>query len=81
MIGQIIAAMTVILAFLVLSAPFTLAALLSWASQRNQSVRASLLDEFGDPDYYRMRHDADATRIRFESNPSWPVSGVTGERR
>ena len=73
--------MTVILAFLVLSAPFALAALLSWASQRNQSVRASLLEEFGDPDYYRTRHDTDATRTRFESNPSWPVSGVTGERR
>jgi hypothetical protein len=73
--------MNVILAFLVLSAPFALAAFLSWASHRNDAVRNSLLSEFGDPDSYRVRHDADAARTRFESNPSWPISGVTGERR
>jgi hypothetical protein len=73
--------MNVILAFLVLSAPFALAALLSWASHRNDALRASLLNEFGDPDSYRVWHDADAARTRFETNPTWPVSGVTGERR
>lgn len=73
--------MNVILAFLILSAPFALAALLSWASHRHDAVRASLINEFGDPDYYRVRHDAEAARTRFEHNPTWPASGVKGERR
>ncbi|MET0475689.1 MAG: hypothetical protein ABW001_13750 [Mycobacterium sp.] len=73
--------MSVLLAFLILSAPFALAALLSWASHRNDTVRASLLNEFGDPDHYRVWHDVDATRTRFERTPSWPASGATGERR
>jgi hypothetical protein len=73
--------MNVILAFLILSAPFAIAALLSWASHRHDAVRASLLNDFGDPDYYRVWHDADAARTRFERTPSWPVSGGTGERR
>jgi hypothetical protein len=73
--------MNVILAFLILSAPFALAALLSWAAHRHDAVRASLINEFGDPDYYRVRHDADAARTRFERTPAWPFSGVTGERR
>ena len=73
--------MNVILAFLILSAPFALAALLSWASHRNDAVRASLIREFGDPDAYRVWHDVDAARTRFENTPTWPVSGVLGERR
>ena len=73
--------MNVILAFLILSAPFALAALLSWASHRNDAVRSSLINEFGDPDSYRVRHDAEATRTRFERTPSWPASGAMGDRR
>jgi hypothetical protein len=73
--------MTVLLAFLVLSAPFVLAALLSWASHRNDAARNALLREFGDPDYYRVIHDVDAARTRFERTPSWPASGAMDERR
>lgn len=73
--------MNVILAFLILSAPFALAALLSWASQRNQTLRNHLVDQFGDPDWYRVQHDADAARTRFENVPAWPASGATGEHR
>jgi hypothetical protein len=73
--------MTVILAFLILSAPFGLAALLSWASHRHDALRGHLVNQFGDPDWYRVQHDADAARTRFEHAPSWPASGVTGERR
>jgi hypothetical protein len=73
--------MNVILAFLILSAPFAIAAVLSWASHRHDAARASLLNDFGDPDYQRVSHDVDAARTRFERTPSWPVSGGTGERR
>ncbi|MDT5149382.1 MAG: hypothetical protein QOI01_1115 [Mycobacterium sp.] len=73
--------MNVILAFLVLSSPFAIAALLSWSTHRNDAVHASLLKEYGDRDYYRVWHDVEAARTRFERNPSWPASGVTGERR
>jgi hypothetical protein len=73
--------MTVLFVFLVLFSPFALAALLSWASHRNDAMRTSLLNDIGDPDYDRVRHDADAARTRFENTPNWPVSGVTGERR
>jgi hypothetical protein len=73
--------MTVILAFLILSAPFALAALLSWVSHRHDALRGHLVNQFGDPDWYRVQHDADAARTRFEHAPSWPASGVMGERR
>ncbi|KAA0097508.1 hypothetical protein CIW49_16670 [Mycolicibacterium sp. P1-18] len=73
--------MNVILAFLILSAPFALAALLSWASHRNDTARRALLREFGNPDYYRVMHDVDAARTRFEKQPQWPTSGATGEHR
>ncbi|MDT5316909.1 MAG: hypothetical protein QOE74_5929 [Mycobacterium sp.] len=73
--------MTVILAFLILSAPFGLAAVLSWASHRHDALRGHLVNQFGDPDWYRVQHDADAARTRFEHAPSWPASGVMGERR
>ncbi|MDX1889881.1 hypothetical protein [Mycolicibacterium sp. 050158] len=73
--------MNVLLAFLVLSAPFVLSALLSWASHRNDATRRALLREFGNPDYYRVLHDVEAVRTRFEREPSWPVSGAMDERR
>ena len=73
--------MTVMLAFLVLSAPFALAALFTWAAHRGDAALTGFRNEFGDPDSYRVWHDADAVRTRFELSPSWPASGGTGERR
>jgi hypothetical protein len=34
-----------------------------------------------DRDGFRIAHDVDAVRTRFEKQPSWPSSGATGERR
>ena len=34
-----------------------------------------------DRDAYRVEHDVDAIRTRFEQNPMWPASGALGERR
>jgi hypothetical protein len=73
--------MNVLLAFLILCSPFALAALLSWASHRNDAVRNHLVSQFGDPDWYRVQHDAEAARTRFEQAPFWPASGALGERR
>ena len=73
--------MNVILAFVILSSPFALAALLSWVSHRNDTLRGHLVRQFGDPDWYRVQHDADAARTRFETVPAWPASGRTGEHR
>jgi hypothetical protein len=84
--------MTVILTTLILVAPFALAAALSWAAHRSQSLRwradqfpasapfvGRLFDD--DRDAFRIDHDADAIRTRFEANPVWPASGALGERR
>lgn len=76
-----IAAMNVILAFLIMSAPFAFAALLTWATHRDDSARRSLLADFDDRDGYHVQHDVDAARTRFERSPRWPASGVMGERR
>lgn len=73
--------MNVILTFLILIAPFAVAALLSWASHRGQPIRTYLDGVADDPDWYRIQHDADAARTRFEQQPAWPVSGAHGERR
>ena len=86
-----IAAMSTALTFLILSAPFALAALLSWAANRSGSLRLHL-DQFRfaapmsghlfeDRDSYRVQHDVDAIRTRFERQPFWPSSTATGERR
>jgi hypothetical protein len=85
-------AMTVATTFLILIAPFALAATLSWAAHRHHSLRfgrnqfhisapfaGRLSDE--DRDIYRIDHDLEAVRTRFEQNPVWPASGATGERR
>jgi hypothetical protein len=84
--------MTTALTFLILIAPFAVAAALSWAAHRSNSLRFRL-DQFrwagpmtgrlfeDDSDYRRIEHDAEAVRTRFERQPSWPVSGATGERR
>jgi hypothetical protein len=73
--------MNVILTFVILSAPFAIAAALSWASHRSNPMRSYLAGVADDPDWYRIQHDADAARTRFEQAPAWPVSGVLGERR
>ena len=43
--------MNVILAFLILSAPFALAALLSWASHRNDTLRGHLVHDDAPREY------------------------------
>jgi hypothetical protein len=73
--------MNVLLAFLILSAPFAIAAALSWTTNRGSSMRAYLAGVEEDRDHYRIEHDADAIRTRFEQDPVWPVSGVMSERR
>jgi hypothetical protein len=83
--------MSTALAFLILIAPFALAAFLSWAAHRSGSLRLHL-DQFRwaapmagrlfeDRDSSRVAHDVDAIRTRFEQHPSWPVSSASGERR
>jgi hypothetical protein len=80
------------LTFLILIAPFAVAAALALAAHRSETVRFHL-DEFkvsapmwgrlfdDDRDAYRIEHDVDAIRTRFEKQPFWPSSGATGERR
>jgi len=83
--------MSTALAFLILISPFALAAFLSWAAHRSGSLRLHV-DQFRwsapmtgrlfeDRDDYRVQHDADAIRTRFEQHPSWPASGAMSERR
>lgn len=73
--------MNTFLALLVLAAPFAVAALFSWASHRSHPGRNYLTSVSDDRDWYRVEHDAEAARTRFEQNPTWPASGATGERR
>jgi hypothetical protein len=84
--------MTTALAFLILIAPFAAAAAFSWAADRSDSL-PSRFDQFrwsapivgrlfeNDRDGFRIAHDVDAIRTRFEQQPFWPASGATGERR
>jgi hypothetical protein len=84
--------MTTALTFLILIAPFAVAAALGLAAHRSETLRFHL-DQFkvsapmwgrlfdDDRDAYRIEHDVDAIRTRFEKQPSWPSSGATGERR
>ena len=93
MVRQTITAMSTALAFLILIAPFALAAFLSWAAHRSGSLRLHLdqfrwsapmtgrLFEDRDSDSLRVQHDVDAIRTRFEEHPSWPLSSASGERR
>ncbi|GAS94720.1 uncharacterized protein RMCC_1686 [Mycolicibacterium canariasense] len=86
--------MTVALAILILLAPFALAIALGWLANRSRILRLHLdqfrvptsawdrlFDTDPDPDASRLHHDLDAIRTRFEQAPSWPTSGVLGERR
>ncbi|MEW5812558.1 MAG: hypothetical protein AB1925_24300 [Actinomycetota bacterium] len=84
--------MSIALTFLILSAPFALAAALTWAAHRTGVLRLHR-DQFriaaplagrlfeDDRDLNRVAHDVDAIRTRFERQPSWPSSSATGERR
>ena len=84
--------MTTALTFLILIAPLAVAAALSWAAHRSDSLRIRF-DQFrwsapmmgrlfeDDRDEFRIAHDVDAIRTRFERNPVWPTSGTLGERR
>ena len=75
--------MTTALMFLILISPFAVAAALSWAAHRSAPVAGRFYgpDLAGDRDGFRIAHDVDAIRTRFEKQPFWPVSGVLGERR
>jgi len=79
MLVQIIAAMNVILTFLILAAPFAVAVALSWAAHRGRPAHAYLAGVAEDD--YRVEHDVSAIHTRFERNPAWPLSGAMGERR
>jgi hypothetical protein len=84
--------MTIALITAVLISPFALAAALTWAAHRSGVLRFHL-DQFrvsapmmgrlfdDDRDLYRVEHDLDAVRTRFEEHPAWPSSGALGERR
>ena len=72
--------MNVLLTFLILIAPFALAVALSWAAHRGNPMRAYLAGVAEDRDDYRVEHDVDAIRTRFERNPLWPASGAKDER-
>ena len=84
--------MTTAMTFLILIAPFAVAASLSWAAHRSDSLRirfnqfrwsAPMVGRLfeDDRDGFRVAHDVDAIRTRFEKQPFWPASGATGERR
>ncbi len=84
--------MTTALTFLILIAPFAVAAALSWAAHRSGSPATAhrpvpdgrpMSGRFfeDDRDAYRVEHDVDAIRTRFEQQPFWPSSGAMGERR
>ena len=84
--------MSTFLTLLILGSPFVVAATLSWAAHRSDSLRIRF-DQFrwaapmtgrlfeDDRDGFRVAHDVDAIRTRFEQAPAWPASGANGERR
>ncbi len=84
--------MTAALTFLILIAPIAVAVALSWAAHRTGSLRLRL-DQFrmagpmsgrffeDDRDAFRIDHDVDAVRTRFEKQPFWPGSGSLSEGR
>jgi hypothetical protein len=84
--------MTTALTFLILISPFAVAAALMWAAHSTGSLRLRL-DQFrmagpmsgryfdDDRDTFRVEHDIDAVRTRFEQQPFWPTSGAMSEGR
>jgi hypothetical protein len=84
--------MTTAMTLLILGSPFAVAAALSWAAHRSDSLRirfnqfrwsAPMMGRLfeDDRDGFRVAHDVDAIRTRFEKQPFWPSSGARGERR
>jgi hypothetical protein len=75
--------MTTALTLMILIAPFAVAAAVSWAAHRTPGLGAAWLTDLvdDDRDAFRVEHDADAIRTRFEKQPFWPASGAIGERR
>jgi hypothetical protein len=85
---------TALISFAVMS-PFLLTAVLIWTAHRTGHLRwdveqfrvwAPMAGRFDsrrdeDRDAYRVQHDLDAIRTRFEEHPVWPASGALGERR
>jgi hypothetical protein len=85
---------TALISFAVVS-PFALTAVLIWMARRAGHLRwgvdqfrvwAPMAGRFDsrrdeDRDSYRIQHDLDAIRTRFEEHPAWPASGALGERR
>lgn len=87
--------MTIALALSIIVFPFAVAAALGWAAHRGDAFRIRL-DQFwlsspmagrlsgtdaANYEAYRAERDLDAIRTRFEHHPTWPTSGVLGERR
>jgi len=84
--------MTTALTFLILISPIVVATALSWAAHSTGSFRLRL-DQFriagpmsgrffeDDRDTFRVEHDIDAVRTRFEQQPFWPTSGAMSEGR
>ncbi len=74
----------------IMLAPFALVAALAARAHKDGHLRFHL-DQFRfttpmvghlvEEDFRRIDHDADAIRTRFEAQPTWPDSGVRGERR
>lgn len=86
------AALNFLLLSVVLLVPFALVATFASRARRDGYLRwhpdqfrfaAPMVGRlFGDDaDLRRTAHDIDAIRTRFEHQPSWPESGVRGERR
>ncbi|AKS32207.1 hypothetical protein [Mycolicibacterium goodii] len=84
--------MNVVIALLILVAPLAVAVGLGWAAHRGNVLRFDLAQfrvgaplagrfDTSDADAYRIAHDAEAIRSRFELHPEWPSAGVLGERR
>jgi hypothetical protein len=88
--------MTTALAILILVAPFVVAAALGWVAHKTGIFRFNF-DQFrmagpmsgryfspdlaDDRDAWRVDHDVDAVRTRFEKQPFWPASGSLSEGR
>jgi hypothetical protein len=85
--------MTTALTFVILISPLAVALAIGWAAHHFDQLRFRL-DQFGwaapmtgrlfstdDRDGFRIAHDVDAIRTRFEQQPCWPTSGARGERR
>ena len=84
--------MSVVLTLSILMAPFAVAAVLAWMAHRSGGMRMGF-NQFASSapmrgrlsvngaDAWRLEHELDAIRTRFEQQSGWPLSGALGERR